>query len=89
MKSQLYLWEGLRELKKKEIILYKDTFKEKIYPVFSNIEDEAERISNDIYENFMNSPCYCEEAFNEIQYISNVDLNVVSILGTASKEIFI
>lgn len=63
MKSQLYLWEGLRDLKKKEIILYKDTFKEKIYPVFSNIEDEAERLSNDIYENFMNSPCYCEEDF--------------------------
>lgn len=63
MKSQLYLWEGLRDLKKKEIILYKDTFKEKIYPIFYNIEDEAERLSNDIYENFMNSPCYCEEDF--------------------------
>ena len=63
MKSQLYLWEGLRDLKKKEIILFKDTFKEKIYPIFSNIENEAENLSNDIYEEFMSSPCSCEEDF--------------------------
>ncbi|MBI6873438.1 hypothetical protein [Clostridium aciditolerans] len=57
MKSQLYLWDKLRQLKKEEILLFKNTFKERVFPVFKNVEQEAEKLSNDIYNDFMNRTC--------------------------------
>lgn len=55
MKSQLYLWSKLREKKIEEILLFKNTFKERVFPAFSNIEKEADKISNDFYNNAMNT----------------------------------
>lgn len=57
MKSQLYLCKGLRKLKKDEIKLFKNTFKDRILPSFENIEKEAEDVQNDFYNNVMHSPC--------------------------------
>lgn len=55
MRSQLYLWSKLREKKIEEILLFKNIFKERVFPVFSNIEKEADKISNDLYDNAMNA----------------------------------
>lgn len=55
MRSQLYLWSKLREKKIEEILLFKTTFKERVFPVFSNIEKEADNISNDFYDSAMNT----------------------------------
>ena len=54
MKSQLYLWSKLREKKTQEILLFNNTFKERIFPAFSNIEQEADKISNDFYNDNIN-----------------------------------
>lgn len=57
MKSQLYLCKDLRQLKKDEILLFKNTFKERVFPAFRDIEEESEKLSNDIFDNCMNKTC--------------------------------
>jgi len=49
-KSQLYLWDGIRNKKVDEIKLYQRTFVDKIYCVFDSLEDEAEHISKTYLE---------------------------------------
>lgn len=64
MKSQLYLWSDLRKLKKDEIRLFKDTFKDKIFPSFQDIEKEASDLQNKYYNDTMKLPCNDPDAFD-------------------------
>ena len=61
MKSCLYLWEPLCKRFIEELTIIKGYFLERIYPVFANIEDEVEKYQKDIWEDFMSTPCPCEE----------------------------
>lgn len=50
MKAQLYLYDSLREKFKKPIELFKDTYSNKINPVFENIEEESKAIAEERYQ---------------------------------------
>lgn len=49
MKAQLYLYDALRKNLQRPIELYKETYSNKIMPLFSNIEGEAEKIADERY----------------------------------------
>jgi hypothetical protein len=49
----LYVWEDLRKLKIEEIELYKNTYLERIAPVFDSVEKEADNLSAKIYDDAM------------------------------------
>lgn len=60
MKSQLYLYEGLRKKYKKDLTQIRELFFERIWPVFANAEKEATDFQNKLWEDLMNRPCYDE-----------------------------
>ncbi|HAN10511.1 MAG TPA: hypothetical protein DCP90_07845 [Clostridiales bacterium] len=51
MKSQLYMWNQLREKYKKEIKQLLDTYENRIAVVFKDIEGEANKVRDEYYEN--------------------------------------
>ncbi len=55
MKSQLYLDVYKRKRLISEIILYKETYLGKIMPVFGEVEKEADKMSQDYYDEVMDS----------------------------------
>ena len=55
MKSQLYLWSKLREKLVAEIELFRDTYAERVQPVFANVEEEADKIQENYYNQFMST----------------------------------
>lgn len=50
MKAQLYLYDSLRKKFQKPIELFKDTYSNKINPIFQNIEDESKAIAEERYQ---------------------------------------
>jgi hypothetical protein len=56
VKSQLYLHSDKRELLKSEISAFNRIFNERLFPTFENIEDEAEKYSERIYEELGSLP---------------------------------
>lgn len=60
MKSQLYLPEITRRHLKSEIQSFVQVYFQKLLPVFSDIEGEADRLANNFYDDFMNQPAYDE-----------------------------
>lgn len=57
MKSQLYLYKGLRKKYIKDLTQIKELFFEKIEPVFANAEKEARDYQNHLWDNVMPQPC--------------------------------
>lgn len=53
MPGQLYLWHGTRKLFSSQIKLYVDTYTNKVFPVFSNIEKEADELADKFYNEVM------------------------------------
>ncbi len=49
MRAQLYLYDSLRERFQRPIELFKDTYSNKINPMFNNIDKEAEAIAEERY----------------------------------------
>ncbi len=47
-----------RRYLKSEILSYVQIYFEKLLPVFKDIESEANKLSNDFYDNFMNQPAH-------------------------------
>ncbi len=66
MRSQLYLWGPMREKYKNEIRLIIDTYKNRISPVFNNIESDADEIADKYYQSFAEAPSSGENAENEM-----------------------
>ncbi|PWK06241.1 hypothetical protein [Tumebacillus permanentifrigoris] len=60
MSSQLYLWHGSREMFKSQIELYVNTFSKKVFPLFSNIEQEADELSDNYFNCIMGGNGYDE-----------------------------
>lgn len=58
MKSQLYVTDTTRAYFKAEIASYAETYFQKLLPVFKDIENEADKKSDEFYNNFMNMPAY-------------------------------
>ena len=56
MRSQLYVPKIIRNYLKQEILYYVQIYFEKLLPVFTDMEREAEQRANDFYDNFMNQP---------------------------------
>jgi hypothetical protein len=56
MKSQLYLHDSLRKFYISEIETFIHVFNLKLFPAFSNIDQEAEQLGQDYFEEVMNSP---------------------------------
>lgn len=54
MRSQLYVPEITRAYLKSEIAFYVEIYFQKLLPVFNDIENEADKLANDFYDNFMN-----------------------------------
>lgn len=61
MKSQLYLDRDLRKKYIRDLTQIKDLYFERIQPIFANAEKEAENYRNQLWEDFMNKPCYSED----------------------------
>ena len=59
----LYLWRPLREKNIKELTTIIELFFEKIYPIFSNAEHDAEILQEKACNDFMEQPCYSEEEY--------------------------
>lgn len=53
MKSQLYLWNPLRQKYINDLSLIKNMFIERIQPIFSNAEQEATNFKNELWESIM------------------------------------
>lgn len=72
MRAQLYLYDELRKKIKRPIELYKETYSNKILPVFSNIEEEAKIIAGQHYRelgqyfnpDFHDEADFAEDAWN-------------------------
>lgn len=56
MRSQLYVPEMTRAYLKSEITSYVEIYFQKLLPVFNDIENEADKLANDFYDDFMNQP---------------------------------
>ena len=56
MRSQLYIHEMTKRHLKSELLSYVKIYFDKLLPVFLDIESEADKLSNDFYNNFMNQP---------------------------------
>ena len=69
MKSQLYLWENLRNEFKKELTYIYELYFERIEPVFSNAETEAEKLSEKTWEDVTSAP-WDGEIDVELSYIA-------------------
>jgi len=63
MKSQLYLPEITRRYLKSEISNYVEIYFQKLLPVFKDIESDAEKYTNDIYNNSMCRPA-CDDSID-------------------------
>jgi hypothetical protein len=61
MRTQLYLWDNLREKKKNELKYIKDFYFERIYPNFENPEEEAEEYRDKIWNDSINAAHYSED----------------------------
>lgn len=69
MRSQLYLWDGLRRDMKKDISYVRELYFEKIEPAFADAEIEAENYTQLLWDNKMSTPSYdeaCEIDFSSI-----------------------
>lgn len=62
MKSQLYLYHGLRKKYIRDLKQIKELFLERIQPIFADAEKEATVYQNQLWDNLMNQPCYDEES---------------------------
>lgn len=61
MKSQLYLYQNLREKYIRDLTKIKELFFERIQPIFANAEKEAIEYRNKLWENLMSQTSYNEE----------------------------
>jgi len=61
--DQLNLWNPQREKLKKEIRFFRDTFVNRIYVVFDDVEKEANSKADEFYEAVMNRPCSEDEVY--------------------------
>ena len=63
MKSQLYVPEITRRYLKSVILDYVKIYLQKLLPVFKDIERDADKYTNDFFDNFMSQPAY--DDFND------------------------
>ncbi|MCE5342172.1 MAG: hypothetical protein LLF96_01100 [Eubacteriales bacterium] len=72
-KTELYLYDGQREIFKKDITSIKELFFERIYPLFANAEKEAEEYENNLLSNQMEQPYYGEnDMIDPADFVSNI-----------------
>lgn len=72
-KSQLYLYTHLRDKFINDLIQIKELFFERIEPIFSNAEKEADDYQNKVWNDIMNKPCYGEDDyFDPGDYVDTV-----------------
>lgn len=57
MRTQLYLWEPLRQKYIRDLTFLKTMFLERIQPIFANAEAEAEAYQKELWDSIMNRPC--------------------------------
>ena len=61
MRSQIYLPEMYRRYLKSQILGFARILTEKLFPLFSDIEREADKHADSYYENFMQEPATEED----------------------------
>ncbi len=72
MKSQLYLYKGLRKKYIKDLTQIKELFFEKIEPVFADAEKEARDYQNHLWDNVMHQPCDENNIIDPSDYVETV-----------------
>lgn len=60
MISQLYVNDATRRKLKSQIQSFGEIYFQKLLPVFNNIEDEADNLENEFYDDFMHQPAHDE-----------------------------
>jgi hypothetical protein len=84
MKTQLYLWHGLRERKKEELSIIKVIYFDKISPIFENAEEEANKYYNEVSESLMSNyhPDYNDiDPYNVYKSALNASLEKYEVLS--------
>jgi len=62
-KTDLYLYNQQRKIFKQDITNIKELFFERIYPIFSNAEQEATTYQETLWNDLMEQPCYDEDGY--------------------------
>ena len=62
-RTELYLYNNQRKIFKNDITNIKDLFFERIFPVFSNAEQEATEYQETLWNNLMEQPCCSEDGY--------------------------
>jgi hypothetical protein len=60
MKPEIYMWEGTREHLLERHDAYVEALKERVFPIFADIDSEAETFTDDKYQELMSLPCWDE-----------------------------
>lgn len=77
MRSQLYLWEPLRQRYIDDLTLIKTMFIERIQPIFANAEKESEEYQNELWESIINRPCTEDNYVDPGDYVGFVQEKAV------------
>lgn len=72
IKSQLYLYEGLRKKYIRDLRQIKELFFERIHPIFSDVEKEANEYQNKLWEELMNQECYEDGIIDPSEFVETV-----------------
>jgi len=72
MKSQLYLYEHLREKYINDLKQIKDLFFERISPIFTEAEKESTKYQNELWNNILSQPCDENSIIDPSDYIDTI-----------------
>lgn len=72
MRSQLYLWEPLRQQYIDDLSTIKTMFIERIQPIFADPESEAKQYGKQLWKSLMNRPCTEDECTDPGDYVDFV-----------------
>ena len=63
-KPSLCLSRGFRDILINQLIAIRDLFKDRVYPVFSNPEEETKNAMDEMWNNFVSQPCGEDEYYS-------------------------
>ena len=72
MKSQLYLWEPLRQKYIDDLTALKTIVEERFLPVFANIGEETDTYKNNIWYQIMDTPCSEDTYYDPGDFVDDV-----------------
>lgn len=72
MRSQLYLWEPLKQQYIDDLTFLKEMFFERIQPIFANAEAEADAYRDELWDRIMSQPDAGDTCFDPGNYVEDV-----------------